>query len=78
MTGSVIGMAPRRRHADQDTAGRHEAGDVVDMTVRLVVGEAFAEPDHPPRPGIERQPLLDLLAVEMGIAVRIEQALFGW
>src|SRR5882724_3323722 len=73
----VVAMRTRTRYTDEHAARRHEAGDVVDMAVRFVVGKTVAEPDHAPRAGEERKALLDLLAVEMRIPVGVEQALFG-
>ena len=47
------------------------------MPVGLVVVDAPAEPDHLLGAEVVEQRLLDLLARELGVAVGIEQALFG-
>ncbi len=47
------------------------------MAVGMVVDQAVAQPDDPRRAQIAHQPFFDLLLVEAGIAVRVEQALFG-
>ena len=61
----------------QDDTGADEAGEVVDVAVRLVVVDAVAEPDHALDAEIVPQVLLDLSSRELGVAVVVEQALFG-
>jgi [glutamine synthetase] adenylyltransferase / [glutamine synthetase]-adenylyl-L-tyrosine phosphorylase len=71
--GVVRPCAPGQR----EPVGRHEARQVVDMAVGVVVEQPVAEPQHAGEPEIARQPRLDLRARQLGIAVGVEQALLG-
>src|SRR5690606_10723403 len=51
--------------------------EVVDMPARLVIDDSFSEPDDAGYAEVFVQQYLELSLVEMRIAVRIEQALFG-
>ena len=66
-------VGPRQR----DDAGPHEAAEVVDVAVGLVVVHAAAEPDHPLDAEVVAQAALDLVAAQLRIAVGVEQALLG-
>jgi hypothetical protein len=68
--GAIV--APCEHH---DT-GAHEAGEVVDVAVRLVVDDAAPEPDDALGAEVVAQHALDLAARKRGVAVGVEQALF--
>src|SRR5690606_8091796 len=65
------------RPCERDDAGPHEAADIVDMAVRLILIDTAAEPDEFFDGEIVRKHRLDLLSREAGIAVRIEKAFLG-
>ena len=69
--GAVIG--PAQAHL----ARAYEAAEVVDVAVRFIEIHPPPQPDDDLDPEIGAQVLLDLRAREIGIAVRIEQTLFG-
>ena len=57
--------------------GRDEAREIVDMAVGMVVEQAVAEPHDARRAEVAPEPRLDLVLVEAGVAVGVEQALLG-
>ena len=57
--------------------GSDETGELVDVTVGLIVHHAFAEPDDLPDAEVGPQQLFDVTALEAGVAVGIEQAFLG-
>ena len=65
------------RLGDCNAVRGDETGEVVDMAVGMVVEQAFAQPNHTRRAEVPLKPLLNLVPVQAGIAVRIEQALLG-
>ncbi len=71
----VVGVRPVRLHANQYTAGCNETGDVIDVAVGLLVGEALAQPDHTARAGVERENLFDFLLREVRVAVHVQKRL---
>src|SRR5208282_2670357 len=64
---------PGERHMSR--AG--EAGEFVDVTAGFIEIYALPQPDHAADAQIAAQLFLDLGTGEPGIAIRIEQALFG-
>jgi hypothetical protein len=67
----------RCRLGDRDHAFRHEAGEIVDMAVGMVVEQAAAEPQQPIDAEMVGEPRLNVGAREIGVAIGIEQALLG-
>src|SRR6266704_6913465 len=63
--------------SQNDFPGPHEARQVVDVAVGLVIEHALAQPDHLADTEIGAQVVLDLLAAQGWITVGIEQAFFG-
>ena len=62
---------------DGKNAGCHEAGEIVDMTIGMVVEQPIAEPEHVGEAQRTGQQRLDLFAIQRRISVGIEQTLFG-
>src|SRR5271165_567480 len=73
MLGVGLVVAP----GEQDHARAGKAGEVVDVPVGLVLVDAAAQPDHLARTDMVEQRPLDLLAGEPGVAISVQQALFG-
>src|SRR5262245_31220357 len=62
---------------ENDATGPGETGNRIDMPVRLLVGKPVAQPHDPERPREERETFFNLLPVELGIAVLVQEALLG-
>ncbi len=78
-SGSWFGSLVSGSTAVTIVAGADEAGDVVDVAVGVVAGNAAAEPDHLIDAEVIVKDLLQLLAADAGIALLhlAQQALFG-
>ena len=74
---AIVRIAPVVAPAQADLSGSGEAGEVVDVPVRLVVVDAAAQPYHHVNPEMVAQQLLDLAAPETGVAVLVQQAFLG-
>ena len=69
---SVVGPVQR------DHTGLHETGQVVDVAAGFVVDDALAEPDHVAHAEVGPAGVRSICGrSEIGIAIGVEQALFG-
>ena len=73
----MVAVLARVRDQRQHDAGTGEASDIVHVAAGLVVLQALTQPDDLAHAEVMRQPFLDLLAVEVGIAAGAQQALLG-
>src|SRR3546814_20815132 len=63
--------------SDLQNAGGRKAGEIVDMAVGMVVEQSVTQPQQPFDAQIVGKPGLDLPFRHAGIAIGVEQALFG-
>ena len=73
----MLGIGRVLDPGQEDDAGAGEAGEVVDVAVGLVLEDAVAEPDHLLGAEVVVERRLDRGAVELRVAVRVQQALLG-
>ena len=71
----VLRIVPVLGPGERDLSRRGEAGQLIDVPAGLVPVDASAEPDHRAHAEVAAQVILDVLAREPRIAVRIEEAL---
>src|ERR1700728_4712302 len=64
------------RPSESHMPGTHEAGELIDVTTGLVKIDALLQPYHRAHRQVSAQLLFYVLARQMWIAIRIEQALF--
>ena len=72
-----IGIVRSRGDGKRQYARPDEAGEIVDMPVGMIVEQAFPQPQHVRQAQAPRQQGFDLPAIKVGIAIGVEQALFG-
>ena len=72
-----IGVVIARCHRQRQRARSHEARQIIDMAVGMIVDQPVAQPQQPFDPQVAVEPCLDLLPRQMRVAVGVEQALFG-
>ena len=77
LRNAVLRIALVVRPREHHFAGPRETAQVVDVPVRLVVDDAFAQPDDAGDAQVFVQQDLHLTRVELRIAVRVQQALLG-
>src|SRR5580700_9777425 len=65
------------RPGEADLTRGDEAGEIVDVTARLIVADSSAKPHDAADAEIRPQLRLDVLATQGRIAVRVQQTLFG-
>ena len=58
-------------------AFRHKTGEIVNMAIGVVPGDSAAEPENFTHTQKTMKTLLDFLATQIRIAIRVEQTRFG-
>ena len=72
-----VGIVRPGRARQRQPIGRDKPGQIVDMAIGVIVDQPLAQPQHPVKAEIARQPHFEIGARQMRIAIGIEQALFG-
>ena len=72
----VLGIGWIVGPGEQDDAGTHKAAKIVHVAIGLVIIDAPAKPDNLRNVEIVAQARLDFRPAEVGVAVRVQQALF--
>jgi len=73
LEGRVVDVVGIVLESSHDGGWVHETGEVVDVTIGIIAGDAVAEPEDVGDAEIIAKILLDLRLGELGIAIRVQQ-----